>query len=92
MATRLREMPHVQAVRQIGFYLAVELDTAQRVQKVVDLALEEGLLIFYFLSVPHAFRLAPPLIVQADEMAELMRRLSEVLAQTQCITSASQNR
>ena len=92
MATRLREMPHVQAVRQIGFYLAVELDTAQRVQKVVDLALEEGLLIFYFLSVPHAFRLAPPLIVQADEMAELMRRLSEVLAQTQSITSASQNR
>lgn len=77
----LKSMPNVQAVRRIGYYIAVELDSAERVQRAVDHGLARGLLIFYFLSVPHAFRLAPPLTISDDELdwaiAELRHTLQE---------------
>lgn len=72
-------MPHVQAVRRLGYFIAVELDTPTRVQQAVDAALARGLLIFYFLSVPHAFRLAPPLTITDDEVDWSLQELRDTL-------------
>lgn len=79
MESALRAMPHVREVRRLGYFVAVELDSAERVAKAVDRGLAAGLLIFYFLSVPHAFRLAPPLTLTEPELREAMQRLASVL-------------
>ncbi len=75
----LRTMPHVQAVRRLGYFIAVELDSPDRVQQAVDAALARGLLIFYFLSVPHAFRLAPPMTISDDEIDWSLQELRNTL-------------
>ena len=62
----------VRHVRRLGAFIAVELDNADAVQKTVHAGLERrkghGVLLFWFLSVPHAFRLAPPLTCTDAEM------------------------
>lgn len=71
--------PAVREVRRIGYYIAVELDDAQKVIQMVDLAREKGLLLFYFLSSPNAFRLAPPLNISEAEMEWATTRLTQTL-------------
>ncbi|MDA0939526.1 MAG: aspartate aminotransferase family protein [Bacteroidetes bacterium] len=70
----LEEHPAVERVRRIGAFFAVELESAEAVQKAVDVGLasqdELGVLLFWFLSVPNAFRLAPPLVATEQEMAQ----------------------
>ena len=64
----------MERVRRIGAFFAVELESAEAVQKAVDAGLasqdELGVLLFWFLSVPNAFRLAPPLVATEQEMAQ----------------------
>lgn len=59
--------PAIKEVRGTGLMLAVELGDAEKVQRVVMGCLEQGVLGFWFLSCPTAFRIAPPLtITEAD--------------------------
>jgi acetylornithine/succinyldiaminopimelate/putrescine aminotransferase len=53
----------VREVRRIGAFIAVELRDAEAVEFCVHHALNNGLLIYFFLSTPNAFRVAPPLIM-----------------------------
>lgn len=59
--------PKIEEVRGEGLMLAVELGDAERVQRVVHGCLEKGVLGFWFLSCPTAFRIAPPLTITATE-------------------------
>ena len=60
----------VKTVRRIGLYFYVEMESADVVTETVMKGLDEGVLLFWFLSVPNAFRLSPPLNMSDDE-AEL---------------------
>jgi len=82
----LNAHPAVVATRRIGAFHAVELRDAAAVQRAVEAGLdvkpgEKGVLLFWFLSVPNAFRLAPPLTASTEEMAEglelVLRALDE---------------
>ena len=70
----LEAHPAVKNVRRLGAFFAVELADAEAVQCAVESGLKAskglGVLMFWFLSVPHAFRLAPPLTATAGEMKE----------------------
>jgi len=69
----------VQKVRRKGLYIAVELADASQVQRVVENALSQGVLIFYFLSTPQAFRIAPPLTITEEELKFGLKVLTSVL-------------
>ena len=75
--------PAVCTVRRLGAFIAVELEAAEAVQKAVEAGLDrsdgEGVLLFWFLSVPHAFRLAPPLTCSEEEMADGLQLILNVL-------------
>lgn len=58
----------IQEVRGTGLMLAVELGNAAHVQQVVHGCLDEGVLGFWFLSCPTAFRIAPPLTISEEEV------------------------
>jgi len=62
------EHPAIVEVRGAGLMLAVDLGNADRVQRVVKACLEQGVLGFWFLSCPGAFRIAPPLTISAGEV------------------------
>ena len=55
-------------IRQKGLFLAVEMISAERVGLVVEKCLEKGLIGFWFLSIPNAFRLSPPLSITFEEL------------------------
>ncbi|MBK6540682.1 MAG: aspartate aminotransferase family protein [Flavobacteriales bacterium] len=59
--------PAIREVRGKGLMLAVDLGDADKVQRVVHGCLEQGVLGFWFLSCPEAFRLAPPLMINEEQ-------------------------
>ncbi len=58
--------PAIREVRGTGLMLAVDLGDSEKVQRVVKGCLERGVLGFWFLSCPTAFRIAPPLCITED--------------------------
>lgn len=73
--------PAILEVRGSGLMLAVDLGDADRVQKVVHGCLEKGVLGFWFLSCPTAFRIAPPLTISTAEVEMACETiLSEIAA------------
>jgi acetylornithine/succinyldiaminopimelate/putrescine aminotransferase len=64
---RLRHR-HVREVRRLGLMMAFDFDSQERVQRVVDEALSNGVICFWFLSHPNSFRIAPPLTISGDEI------------------------
>lgn len=69
-------------VRGKGLMLAVDLGDAERVQRVVHHCLANGVLGFWFLSCPTAFRIAPPLTISAEEVDTAVGRILEALDRT----------
>jgi acetylornithine/succinyldiaminopimelate/putrescine aminotransferase len=64
---RLRHR-HVREVRRLGLMMAFDFDSQERVQHIVDEALCNGVICFWFLSHPNSFRIAPPLTISGDEI------------------------
>jgi len=64
---KLKSHPSVKEVRRIGMFFFVELETPELVSETIMNGLENGVLLFWFLSVPNAFRLSPPLNMTLEE-------------------------
>jgi acetylornithine/succinyldiaminopimelate/putrescine aminotransferase len=79
---RWLQHPKIKAFRRIGLMMAVDFDTADRVQRIVNRALEKGVICFWFLSHPYSFRLAPPLTISNEETDEACRRLLEAIGES----------
>lgn len=63
----LLKHPDVRDFRRIGLMMAVDFESAERVNRIVEFAKSKGVICYWFLSHPHSFRLAPPLnISEAD--------------------------
>ena len=58
----------VKEIRRKGLFLAVELGSFEKVKEVIKRCLEKGLIGFWFLSTPTAFRLSPPLSITEKEI------------------------
>jgi acetylornithine/succinyldiaminopimelate/putrescine aminotransferase len=66
----LSKSPSIKEIRRTGLFFAIELSSREKVQEVVQKCLEKGLIGFWFLSTPTAFRLSPPLSITEDELME----------------------
>jgi acetylornithine/succinyldiaminopimelate/putrescine aminotransferase len=62
--------PLIKEIRRAGLMFAIDFDSEERVQRVVNAALEDGVIGFWFLSHPYSFRIAPPLTITDDEIRE----------------------
>jgi acetylornithine/succinyldiaminopimelate/putrescine aminotransferase len=60
----------IKSVRRVGLMFAIDFDSAERVQKIVAHALENGVILFWFLSCPASLRMAPPLTISDAEIEE----------------------
>lgn len=73
--------PLIQEVRGLGLMLAVDLGDADLVQQVVNRCLGQGVLGFWFLSCPTAFRIAPPLVISEKEVLLACAAIAQALNQ-----------
>lgn len=69
----------VKEIRREGLLFAIDLPSAELVQKVVEGCLERGLISFWFLSCPASFRLSPPLSISTEEIELAGNIILEVL-------------
>jgi acetylornithine/succinyldiaminopimelate/putrescine aminotransferase len=78
----IAQSSEIKAVRRIGMMFAFDMESSERVAKVVDKCLEKGLLTFWFLSHPYSFRLSPPLTISENEIREAGKRILEAITET----------
>ncbi|MCB2195549.1 MAG: aspartate aminotransferase family protein [Bacteroidetes bacterium] len=67
----------IKEIRGIGLFMAVELTNFDQVKKVIDIAVEKGLVTDWFLFHDSAFRIAPPLIITDQEIEKACEILNE---------------
>ena len=60
--------PNVVEIRRNGLLLAVELDSSERLYKIMDMFIERGILSDWFLYCDTAFRISPPLVITDAEI------------------------
>ncbi len=66
----LKDHPAVKEIRRAGLLLAVELGESEKLYKIMDHFIEEGILSDWFLFCDTAFRISPPLIISDDEIRD----------------------
>ena len=69
----LQDHPAVKEIRRSGLLLAVELGESEKLYKIMDHFIEEGILSDWFLFCDTAFRISPPLVISDDEIRDSVR-------------------
>jgi acetylornithine/N-succinyldiaminopimelate aminotransferase len=64
----LLQHPAVKEFRHAGLMMAVELESPERVQQVVEYCRKKGVLAFWFLSCTDSFRMQPPLTISEEQI------------------------
>jgi len=62
--------PKIKEIRSKGLFIAMELYSADDVNKTIKLALSNGIIIDWFLFNPSSIRIAPPLIITKQQIIE----------------------
>jgi len=62
--------PQIKEIRRIGLMFAIDFDSAERVNRIVESAKAMGVICYWFLSHPNSFRIAPPLTITEEEIRE----------------------
>jgi acetylornithine/succinyldiaminopimelate/putrescine aminotransferase len=75
--------PEIKEVRRKGLLFAFDMESSERVAKVVDKCLEKGIITFWFLSHPYSFRLSPPLIITEEEIRKAGTLILEAIGETE---------
>ena len=72
----------IKEVRRIGMMFAIDMESAERVGKVVEKCLEKGLISFWFLSHPYSFRLSPPINISEEQIQEAGQIILNAIEET----------
>lgn len=78
----LSEMDEIREIRRVGMMFACDMESFERVEKVVNRCLEYGLISFWFLSHPYSFRLSPPLTITREEIIEAGQLIHRAIRET----------
>ncbi|MFT6501706.1 MAG: acetylornithine/succinyldiaminopimelate/putrescine aminotransferase [Crocinitomicaceae bacterium] len=78
----LSNEPEILEIRRIGMMYAFDMESFERVEKVVKRCLEKGLISFWFLSHPYSFRLSPPLNITEAEIRTASGIIQEAIQET----------
>ena len=72
----------IKEIRRVGMMYAFDMESFERVEKVVKRCLELGLISFWFLSHPYSFRLSPPLNISELEMIKAGEIILQAIKET----------
>ena len=66
-------------MRRIGLMLAVEFSSPEIVRNVVQNCFDRGVITFWFLSTTNSIRLAPPLIIDDEQIKTAAGKILEAI-------------
>ncbi|MBR4995279.1 MAG: aspartate aminotransferase family protein [Alistipes sp.] len=75
----LKDHPQVKEIRRNGLLMAVELGQSEKLYKIMDFFIEEGILSDWFLFCDTAFRISPPLVISDDEIRDSVKIIRRCL-------------
>ncbi|MFZ4544325.1 MAG: aspartate aminotransferase family protein [Saprospiraceae bacterium] len=75
----LLKHPEISDIRSAGLMMAVQLRDFEYLQKVIAICLQKGLLTDWFLFHNRSMRIAPPLIIEKDEIEQACKIILEAL-------------
>ncbi len=75
--------PDILARRHQGLFMALEMNSPQKVAAVIDLCLKKGLFADWFLFAPDCLRIVPPLTISKEELEEGAQILNAAIAEAQ---------
>ena len=78
----IKSDPEIIEVRRIGQMFAFDMESFERVEKVVKRCLELGVISFWFLSHPYSFRLSPPLTITEAEIRKAASIILQAISET----------
>ena len=64
----LLQHPKIKELRRIGLMFALDFDSEERVNRIVEHAKDNGVITYWFLSHPRSLRIAPPLTITDGEI------------------------
>ena len=82
LASIIGQSSEIKAIRRKGMLFAFDMESAERVERVVKSCLDKGVITFWFLSHPYSFRLSPPLNISEQEVIEFGNRILEAINET----------
>ena len=66
----MKQNSQIKEIRRAGLFFAIDLGDEEKVAQTVKACLGKGLIGFWFLSTPTAFRLSPPLSITKEQLKE----------------------
>ena len=75
----LIDHPMVREIRRSGLLLAVELGESDKLYRLMDIFIDEGILSDWFLYCDTAFRISPPLVISDDEIRDCVALIRKCL-------------
>lgn len=73
--------PAIREIRSIGLLFAIEMENAEIVNRIVQNCIQKGVIGYWFLSTPNAFRLAPPLTITTSEIRACCLKIQESICE-----------
>jgi len=71
--------PAIKGIRGKGLMLAIELESFELNKKIIDRCIENGVITDWFLHCSNAMRIAPPLIITANEIEKACEVIMEAV-------------
>ncbi|MEY4931346.1 MAG: hypothetical protein RI909_2070 [Bacteroidota bacterium] len=71
----------IKEIRRIGMLFAIDFQSAETVNNIVNYAKEKGVICYWFLSHPYSFRIAPPLTITEEEIIKACTVILEAIEQ-----------
>lgn len=78
----LIQHPDIREIRRMGMMFAVDFDSSERVNRIVEYAKKKGVICYWFLSHPNSFRIAPPLNISEVDIRYGCAVIREAIDQT----------
>lgn len=75
----LQGHPEVQSIRHSGLLMAVELQSSEKLYRLMDLFKEHGIISDWFLYNDFSFRISPPITISKEEIEETCSRIIKCL-------------
>ena len=78
----LLQHPAILQMRRKGLMMAVEFESFEVLKRVIDSAIEKGLITDWFLFCNNSMRIAPPLTIREEEIRKACRLILEAIEET----------
>lgn len=76
---QLLRHPSIKEIRRIGLMFAIDFESAELVNQIVEEAKKLGVICYWFLSHPYSFRIAPPLTITEKEIREACQLILQAI-------------